>query len=231
MALKIYQGSEHQLAHADINIVIDVIRAFTVAHYAFINGVEEILLAGTVEDAWKLKESNPHCLLAGEVNGVPIEGFELDNSPARIAREDLTGRILVQKTTNGVKATLNALQADFVFVTGFSNARTTAEYVSRIKSRADRELTINIIASHPTSDDDLACAEYMAGIIDGKGTIQTTAIQERIRTAEVTEKFFDPHRPEFDPEDILFCMRETETPFVMKVNTLRQIPTIERIAI
>jgi len=56
-----------------------------------------------------LKASDPALLLAGEIKGLGIPGFDLDNSPYRVAQAKLEGRRLVQKTTNGVKATLAAL--------------------------------------------------------------------------------------------------------------------------
>ncbi len=69
MPITIYQGHHHSPAPADINIVIDVIRAFTVAHYAFIGGAKEILLAGTAEEAFALKETYPDYVLTGEEKG------------------------------------------------------------------------------------------------------------------------------------------------------------------
>ena len=57
MPVAIYQGHHHSLAPADINIVIDVIRAFTVAHYAFIGGAEEILLVRTADETFAPKDT------------------------------------------------------------------------------------------------------------------------------------------------------------------------------
>ncbi|WP_053368151.1 2-phosphosulfolactate phosphatase [Bacillus sp. FJAT-27245] len=226
MKATIYQGHRPRLPHADVNIVIDVVRAFTVAHYAFLRGAREIILAGTEGEAFLLKEKNPDFLLAGEVQGLPIAGFNFDNSPARMACADVGGSTLVQKTTNGVKAALNALDADAVFVTGFSNARTTAECVLELWPLGS---VVNIIASHPDGDDDLACAEYIKGILNGKETISAEAVAERIRRSVPARKFFDPSRPEFQAEDIAFCTRELAGGFVMHVDCTRKFPTIVRV--
>ena len=71
--INIYQGNDLTLPDADINVVIDVVRAFTVSHYAFIRGAENIFLVPTVEDALSLKKTHPKSLLAGEINGLPID--------------------------------------------------------------------------------------------------------------------------------------------------------------
>lgn len=230
MPVTIYQGNHHLLASADINIVIDVIRAFTVAHYAFLRGVKEILLVPTTNEAFRLKEACPDYLLTGEVKGVGIEGFDLDNSPKRITECQLDGKSLVQKTTNGVNATLCALGARDVFVTGFSNAKTTAEYVRSIYGNP-KDSVINIVASHPTGDDDLACAEYIKGIILDHEGITAPETIARIRNSSVAEKFFDRENPLFAEEDISYCTKEIPGDFVMRVNQERQVPTIERVEI
>jgi len=215
-----------------VNVIIDVIRAFTVAHYAFIRGAKGILLAGTVDEAFRLKERNPSFLLAGEVGGLPIPGFELDNSPSRLQRVDLREKVLIQKTTNGVAATLNALNAEHVFVTGFSNARTTAEYIKRKFMNGD-DANMHVIASHPTGDDDLACAQYIAGILEGacQRDLSAERIMERIRNSEAAGKFYDNGMPEFLRDDMDFCIREVPSDFVMKVNGAQGVPMIEKIPV
>src|SRR5690606_22437639 len=113
----------------------------------------------------------PEFILAGEIQGLPIAGFDLDNSPVRLQNADLRGKFLIQKTTNGVKATLNSLNADHIFVTGFTNARTTAEFIRKKLLSEDTTMSIHLIASHPSGNDDLACAQYISGILQNSNRI------------------------------------------------------------
>jgi 2-phosphosulfolactate phosphatase len=62
-------------------IVIDVIRAFSVAAYAFTGGAQAIWLVRTVEEAQAMRQREPQALLAGEVGGRLISGFDFNNSP------------------------------------------------------------------------------------------------------------------------------------------------------
>lgn len=227
MPIQIIQGHHHTLEASHINVVIDVIRAFTVAHYAFINGVQGIILAGTLDDALRLKKIEPDFLLAGEIQGLPIPGFELDNSPVRLHNLDLREKFLIQKTTNGVTATLNAVSTEHLFVTGFTNARTTAEFIKRNLLKEDN-MMINLIASHPSGDDDLACAQYISEILQDTNRISAEETIERIRKSEAAEKFYDNEQPEFLQEDISFCTQELPSDFVMKVNLNKSNPLIER---
>ncbi|WP_409298678.1 2-phosphosulfolactate phosphatase [Peribacillus sp. SCS-26] len=228
MCIKIFRGADPELPRADVNIVIDVIRAFTVAHYAFIRGVRGIFLARTVESAMQYKAENPGYILAGEIRGLPIDGFELDNSPVRLLKAELDGKYLIQKTTNGVAAALHARGADHVLVTGFSNARKTAEYARKLT--AENQGTINIIASHPSGDDDLACAEFMREIILGTSP-EAEITAARIKNSAAAQKFVDDACPEFDPADIIICTQEEPSDFVMKVSYDRRIPMIERVVL
>ncbi|GGB31510.1 2-phosphosulfolactate phosphatase [Virgibacillus dakarensis] len=229
MQIIIYQGNAAPPKAADITIVIDVIRAFTVAHYAFLQGVHCIFLADSIEQALQIKKENPDFLLAGEVDGLAIEGFDLDNSPSHIKQLNLTGKTLVQKTTNGVRAALNCLASKHVFVTGFSNAKQTAAFI-REKMAAVNGKMIHIIASHPSGDDDLACAEYIKSMLEGSSNlISAQEVKERIKHSHVAEKFFDEENPVFLREDINNCLKEINTDFVMKMNTTSEIPKIERV--
>lgn len=231
MKIQIIQGNDHQLEDADVNVVIDVIRAFTVAHRAFINGANEIILVGTVDEAFRLKETYVDYLLAGEVGGLPIEGFDLDNSPVHIQQANLQGKSLIQKTTNGVKAALHSLNAKHILVTGFSNAKTTAEYIKNRIVKEKPDLSIHIIASHPTDDDDLACAEYIAGLLNKDNRVSAGDVVKRIEASRAAQKFYDPNNPEFLREDIDLCVQEFPSDFVMKVREHEGIPVIERVPV
>ena len=223
--VNIIQGSEKAYPAADINIVIDVIRAFTVSHIAFLKEVREIFLVNTIEEAFILRKGNPSYLLAGEVGGLPIENFDLDNSPHTFINAAIANKSLVQKTSNGVKATLRALNAQTILVTGLSNARRTALYAKNL-SATKNPFAINIIASHAGDDDDLACAEYIRDILLELNQLNIDSIRARIRHSRPAQKFFDTANIDFNPKDIDYCLQEIECNFVMVVDKRLVLPRI-----
>jgi 2-phosphosulfolactate phosphatase len=221
--IRIFQGNDLALPYADANVIIDVVRAFTVSHYAFLQGAEAILLVPEVAEAFALRDELQNALLAGEVGGLVIEGFDLDNSPRRFAATDLRGRTIIQKTTNGVKAALHSLGAPTVLVTGFSNARATATYLAQLSSVR----SINLVASHPTGDEDLACAEYIRSLLLGEA-VGSEEVQRRIRGSATVQKFLDPAQPAFDPADIDYCSEPLKAEFVMAI-ACEPKPTVRKV--
>lgn len=215
--LRIMRGTEQGVPAADINIVIDVIRAFTVSHVAFSKGAREIFLAHSVDEAFALKALHPDYLLAGEVGGLPIAGFDLDNSPYTVSMAEVGNRTLVQKTTHGVKATLAALNARQIFVTGFSNARQTALHVRHLAA-SKGYCSINVIASHAADDDDFSCAEFIRDQFFGLGQITPESVSARILNSRPARKFQPAGNIGFDPRDLAFCSIELASDFVMEVD-------------
>jgi 2-phosphosulfolactate phosphatase len=225
--VRIIRGTEQSVPAADINIVIDVIRAFTVSHVAFRRGTRSIFLVNTVDEAFALKVRHPDYLLAGEIGGLQIDNFDLDNSPFRFSIADVDGRTLVMKTTHGVKATLSALNAEQIFVTGFSNARQTARHVRHlITSKGYR--TVNVIASHEVDDDDFSCAEYIRDQILDLGQIDPKVIMVRIRNSRSAQKFQFAEQNGFEPRDLDFCTQEVKSDFVMEVDKSLPVPRLTR---
>jgi 2-phosphosulfolactate phosphatase len=226
MDVHIYQGNENlSLKQSDITVVIDVIRAFTTSEVAFSRGVKRILLVKDTQQAFSLKEQHPERLLLGEVNAHPIPGFDFDNSPWRLLHSpaSLEGKTLVQRTTNGVKAVVNNFNANLTLVTGFSNAFVTAKYMRDHFPEA----SVNLIASHPSSDEDMACADFIKAILTGNHP-ESRAFINRIRSAAAAEKFFRG-ADVFLPEDIDLCTREKrENEFVMVVKMAEEGLVMER---
>jgi 2-phosphosulfolactate phosphatase len=216
MNIRIDQGHQATARRAPTRVIIDVIRAFTVADIAFRGGAEVIIAVGTVEEALALRRVDPRLLLAGEVDGLPLPAFDFGNSPWQMQQAPVAGRRLVQRTTNGVAALLANRDAERLLVTGFSQAAATARWLQR--ALAD-ETAVDLLASHPTGDEDLACADYLRALLrheieaDDAGAV--AAAQSRIRASDAAAKFFDPARPEFDPRDIALCCTPAPEPFAM----------------
>ncbi len=66
-------------------VIIDVLRAFSTAAYAFGAGAESITLVADADEALSLKTQRPDALIMGEVHGVKPEGFDFGNSPTEIS--------------------------------------------------------------------------------------------------------------------------------------------------
>lgn len=215
--IKIFRGNDCQLPPADANIIIDVLRAFTTTFYAFQQGVKAIYLVNEIEQGLQLKNQLPNALVAGEIGGYKIEAFDLGNSPSVIRTLDLREKLLILKTSNGVKATLNSLNAKMVFVTGFVNVDSLIQY---LENQIQKNIiqNINIVASDPISEDDWACGQYIQSklLLDGK--IDKKNCIERIKKSRAAAKFLDKKQKNFPYLDLALAVKWQETaPFLMKV--------------
>ncbi|MHC5537071.1 2-phosphosulfolactate phosphatase [Singulisphaera rosea] len=110
-----------------IAVVLDVLRATTVMIHALASGCEAVIPCGEIEEALEVAGRLPHgsAILAGERRGLPIEGFDLGNSPGAFTREVCQGKTLVMTTTNGTRAILASLEADRVLIGAFPNFAST----------------------------------------------------------------------------------------------------------
>ena len=161
-----WQVSYHGVVNPDVigatAVVIDVIRAFTTAAWAFELGAERIVLVKDIDEALELKARLPGSLAMKDGETAP--GFELTNSPAQMQRRtDLAGRTLVQRTTHGTQGAVAARAADAMYCSSFVCAAATA--------RAIRNAGIGRVAFvatdlDPSAQEDLACAGYMAALLN-----------------------------------------------------------------
>lgn len=147
---------------------------------------------------------------------MPIKNFDTDNSPTNILKYDLKDKILIQKTTNGTKKTLENLDADRVFVTGFSNSKVLVNYLKTLNIDE-----LNVLPSRE-KDDDYAVKEYIELLMSEKN-ISSIDFIDRIVNSDVAEKFFTDQR--FNPKDIAYSVTEISDSFVMevKVDTNNQV--------
>lgn len=90
---------------ADV-VIIDVLRATSTLSWAFEQGLGEAIPCVHVEDAFAEADrlGRQRTILGGERGGVPIEGFDLGNSPQDYYRDRVEGRTLVFTSSNGTRA-------------------------------------------------------------------------------------------------------------------------------
>ncbi len=195
-------------------VVIDVIRAFTNAAFAFSRGAKEIHPVGTVEEALEFKLKNPGALACGEVGGLPPKGFDFGNSPTQTNILDLSGRVIVQRTGAGTQGIVRSLNAENIFAASFVVAGATVKYVQRL---APETITFVITGeAHNRGREDLACAEYLEELFKGNSP-DPAPFLERVRNAEDAKEFLDPNMPQFPESDLFHCTSLDKFDFVMPV--------------
>src|SRR5258706_9006679 len=113
-------------------VVVDVIRAFTNAAFAFSRGALDIYPVSTVEEALQFKSKTPNSLACGEVGGLPPEGFDFGNSPTQTNELDLTEKIIVQRTGAGTQGIVRSVNATTLLAASFVVANATVKHIQKL---------------------------------------------------------------------------------------------------
>jgi len=157
------EGARSATGHA---VIVDVFRAFTTAAFCVAAGAREIVLVNDHEEALAMKRADPTLFLSGEIDGRPIAGFDVGNSPSAIEHMDLEGRRVVQRTSSGTQGVVAATGADAIVLGSFVIATATVRY---LREHA-REVTIVAMGQNALedADEDLLCARYLAAALRGE---------------------------------------------------------------
>jgi 2-phosphosulfolactate phosphatase len=150
-----------------VAVVVDVLRATTTIASALSAGARAVVPCATIDDARRLVSTFPRgtSLLGGERGGLPIEGFDLGNSPAEYASQIVTGKTILLTTTNGTKALLHCRRASEIVLAAFVNLSAVCDYLTRAQPTG-----VDIVCagtdSHATSEDVLLAGAVAARFAD-----------------------------------------------------------------
>ncbi|UCF90434.1 MAG: 2-phosphosulfolactate phosphatase [Desulfobacterales bacterium] len=202
-----------------IAVIIDVFRAFTCTPLLFAMGIEKSILVPTPADAFALKHRLADLILIGEVGGIPIEGFDLGNSPSEILNTDpafFSGRTVVQRTSAGVQGAIAALDgADEVLLGSYVVAQPTASYIL-----AQHPQTVSLVAMgwdlKEEAPEDEWCARYLAHLLNSSEYNHLQALRE-ITFHETTQKFLRRDASHFPAEDPILCLQRDILDFALRV--------------
>ena len=191
-----------------IAVIIDVFRAFTCEPLLFACGADRIVLEGDISRclAWK---DTAGAILVGEHNELPIDGFDLTNSPSLILRNGAAmfeGRTVVHRTTSGVTGALAALaHAERVYLASYLTATATAAVI-----RAEAPAVVSIVAmgirSKAPAPEDERCGDYIASLLTGAPYDHLAAVAEIIGH-ETAQKFLRGDKAHLPKEDPVFCLQ------------------------
>ena len=195
-------------------IVIDVLRAFSTAAYAFSQGAKEILLVSTVEEALSLRPQIAHSKVMGEVNGLRPDGFDFGNSPTHLSREDLSGMTMIQRTTAGTQGVVRSRNAAVLLAASFVVAAATVKHVEKLE--ADEVTFVVTGKNFGGGDEDLACAEYLEALFAGSQPDPESFI-ERVLASRDASHHLDPNQVGFPYSDLEYCTRIDRFDFAMPI--------------
>ena len=161
-----YSLAEASKAHGVV-VVIDVLRAFTTAAYALANGVNRICPVASVEESFQYKKENAAYLLMGEVDGDKPPMFDFSNSPDEICQADVSGKILVHRSSAGTQGLVRAEGAAQLLAASFVVASATASY---LRSLNPDDISFVITGTHQgrDGDEDRCCGEYIEALVRGE---------------------------------------------------------------
>jgi 2-phosphosulfolactate phosphatase len=199
-------------------VVVDVIRAFTTAAYAFGSGAAEIYLVDDVDEALAFKSAHPGTIALGENRGLRPEGFDFPNSPAMMSRVDLSGRTLVQRTSAGMRGVVAAVDAERLWAASLACASATARAVEAASLGAPTYVITGRFEDRPgtSGDDDEMTAELIERARLGEPLDSAATSAALLATHEATKTL--ALGPEHcDPADIELAATVDAFDFAMEV--------------
>ncbi len=197
----------------ELIVVIDVIRAFTTAALAFLQGAEKIILVSKVKEAFLLKKKYPHALLMGEEGGIPVKGFHFSNSPVELSKSQINGETLIQRTSSGTQGVVLNKRAGRILTASFANAEATFK---RIQALKPQRVTFVITGTTKGGDEDVALADYLEKRLQ-EGSVDPGPYLERVKNSASGQAFLSGAYAQFPKEDLRFCLDIDSAPFAMEV--------------
>ncbi|MFI0959952.1 2-phosphosulfolactate phosphatase [Streptomyces sp. NPDC021080] len=192
-----------------VAVVVDVMRAFTVAAWAFAQGAEKIVLAESPDEVLALKARHPDWVALKD--GPPAPGFDTVNSPGLLRSLDLGGRTVVQKTTAGTVGALAVKDASLVLCAAFVVAEATARL---LRARGCDSVTFVVTGEDGRADEDLACAQYIARRAGEAGT-DAAGFLRRAAGSRAAAELATGVRQGVHPDDVALCLELDRFPFAM----------------
>ncbi|MEN6410368.1 MAG: 2-phosphosulfolactate phosphatase [Anaerolineaceae bacterium] len=194
-------------------VVIDVLRAFTTAAYAFAAGAERIIPIGTPEETLARRAAHPGSLAMGEVGGAIVPGFDYGNSPQPFVHVDLHGKTLYQRTGAGVQGLLRCPPGAAALAASFVVAGATVRRLLELKPETVTMLVTGHLEDRD-GDEDRACADYLAARLRGESP-DPAPYFDRVRQS-TAGRLFQIDSPAHPTADLPFCLQLDRFDFAMQ---------------
>jgi 2-phosphosulfolactate phosphatase len=212
-------------------VIIDVFRAFTCTPLLFSLGMEKSILVSTPQQAFDLKGGDQGLLLIGEISGIPIEGFDLGNSPSEILKRGASyfkGKTVVQRTSSGVQGALAALEgADEVLLASYNIAGATARHILTTQPEHVSLVAMGWDLKEIAPEDEW-CARYISSLLGFDEYDHNEALRE-ILFNKTAQRFLRADNPDFPAEDPSLCLQRDVYDFALQARSRENLVVVHKI--
>ena len=207
-------------------VVIDVLRAFSCSALMFHYGVRDLALVKTPAEALAFRDRDADYLVAGEVKGVKVDGFDVGNSPADIVSKGepfFRNRRVAVRSSAGTQGVLAAAAtADEVILGSYLCASGIVRHIrTRLKTGASPHVTIVAMGFEgirPSVEDE-RCGDYLEHLLTepthaARPYDHVTALWDCLNDPDIAASLRGEHsyRPK---EDILLALQRDLFDFAM----------------
>lgn len=196
-------------------VVIDVFRAFTCEPLMYAMGAAEVLLEGDVE---RCLAQRGDALLVGEVDEMPIAGFDLTNSPSDIVAAGpavFAGRRVIHRSTSGVTGALAALaNCEEVLLGAYVTAAACAEHILMRRPKLVSIVAMGMRSAAPAAEDE-RCGDYIESLLTGRPYDHVTALKD-ILQQDTAQRFLRSEKDYLPREDPVYCLQRDIFAFALR---------------
>jgi 2-phosphosulfolactate phosphatase len=156
--------------------VIDVLRASTSIAVALASGARTVVPFESPDEAMTRARQldRGELLLAGERRNLPIEGFDLGNSPLEFTEAAVSGKTIFMTTTNGTRALMGLQAARDVVVAAYVNhTAVTAMLRAAVRSETDILIVCAGEEGHFSLEDAACAGRYVRTVTRQNPSIAT----------------------------------------------------------
>ncbi len=209
----------------DAAIVVDAVRSGATLAVIAANGNPPIYLAASAREALEYRDrERPHAWAGGELDGLPLPGFEFGNSPREVSEMEFDGREIVFGTVNGPRAARMAAAAKHVSMASFLNLTAAAE-----RAAATDPETVKVVCagSHRRfALDDAVCAGLIAGRLLEMGCEAEDSALAAIALAQAYEDLPAMLRISDSGQRLMAIGLEADLDFCAQVDRSDRVPTL-----
>lgn len=210
-------------------VIVDVLRAFSTAAYAFSKGARAMVVAHSIDEIETLRRRHvPSITVGAQPGGMPVPGMDHGNSPASVAALDLNGVTVIEHTAGGVRGLIDSEHAPAVLAASLVCARATAAYIRRLQPDTVT-LVITGLWTDRDGDEDRACADLIEAHLAGE-LPWLEDYERRVRLSTFGRRFGDPAYPHLPRADLELCAVADRFDFAMPMRRTESGLLIEPVA-